>query len=158
MMTAIKNLGKKLTGKDIDGTNLVTVVDDIANKYNGSGGGGGGGDNGNLVLKLSEAEKIDDYRYSFSPLTIKDCFDAASSGRNIVLIDDLLYNDNSIGQYNLYVPDSVNYYVSRVDDGYNSGVGLSFSGAYSVNAYDSFEEGDTVDSWLDQPLIIALQD
>lgn len=45
LLTVLKKLGNKMTGDDISGTNLVTVVDDIAEKYTG-GSGGGEGDSG----------------------------------------------------------------------------------------------------------------
>ena len=56
LLTVLKKLGKKMTGDDIAGTNLVTVVDDIANKYTG-GGGGGGGDKG---WSIEETELFSD--------------------------------------------------------------------------------------------------
>lgn len=43
LLTVLKKLGKKMTGEDITGKNLVTVVDDIAEKYTSGGGGEGGG-------------------------------------------------------------------------------------------------------------------
>lgn len=40
LLPILRKLGKKMTGEDITGTNLVTVVDDIAEKYTGGSGGG----------------------------------------------------------------------------------------------------------------------
>lgn len=43
LLTSLKKLGKKMTGSDVTGTDLVTVVDNIADGYSGGGGSGGGG-------------------------------------------------------------------------------------------------------------------
>lgn len=40
---SVKALGEKMTGKEVEGTELVDVVDDIAEKYEGGGQGGGSG-------------------------------------------------------------------------------------------------------------------
>ena len=41
LVTSIKALGAKMTGKDIAGKDLVQVVDNITENYEGGGGGGG---------------------------------------------------------------------------------------------------------------------
>lgn len=38
---SVKALGEKMTGKEVEGTELVDVVDDITEKYEGGGQGGG---------------------------------------------------------------------------------------------------------------------
>ena len=58
LLTALKELGKKMTGVDITGSNLVTVVDDISKKYTGGGGGGEGGSGGTLVVRATENDDI----------------------------------------------------------------------------------------------------
>lgn len=47
LLTSLKKLGKKMIGSDVTGSDLVTVVDQIADGYTGGGGGGEGG--GNLI-------------------------------------------------------------------------------------------------------------
>lgn len=51
LVNVVKKLGKKMTGKDIKGNDLVKVVDTIANNYAGGGGDDeGGGDNNEQVI------------------------------------------------------------------------------------------------------------
>ena len=129
-----------------------------SNNDNG-GSSGDGGDNGNLVLLLSEAEKIDDWHYNFSPITIKDCFDCLSNGNNIFVIDDISpYSSDGIG-YRMWNPISNEiYYDVHIDDGnYVSVINLNFT-AYYIGDHIRFKEGDTVDSWLDQPLVLTIAD
>ena len=40
LVTSLKALGAKMTGRDIAGKNLVRVIDNITENYEGSGGGG----------------------------------------------------------------------------------------------------------------------
>lgn len=47
LVTSMKALGAKLTGKKITGNDLVKVVDNITENYEGGGGGGG-----TIVVKL----------------------------------------------------------------------------------------------------------
>ena len=58
LLTVLKKLGKKMTNQDITGTNLVTVVDDIAEKYTG-GGGGESGSGGPLVVEATPTMTTD---------------------------------------------------------------------------------------------------
>lgn len=87
LLTVLKKLGKKMTGSDIAGTNLVTVVDDIANKYTGGGGSGGSGcDCQPTVLHTTfdpDAEITD--------MTAGEVFSIIESGKPVVIIAD----DNS---------------------------------------------------------------
>lgn len=66
LITALKKLGKKMTGEDVTGNDLVQLVDDIAEKYTGggsdggsSGGGDGGGDANIVVINCTMG--YDDY-------------------------------------------------------------------------------------------------
>ena len=52
LLTALKKLGKKMTGDDVTGSDLVTVVDNIADGYTGGGGSGGGA----FIITLTGSE------------------------------------------------------------------------------------------------------
>ena len=59
IIKAVKKLGNKLTGETYTSKDLVDLIDDIAEDYNGSSGGGGlvvhvDGDTGALDKKYSE--------------------------------------------------------------------------------------------------------
>ena len=83
LLPVLRKLGKKMTGDDIAGTNLVTVVDDIAEKYTGSSGGSGGdGCDCTLVVTAqtsSNAITLDK--------TWQEIYDALAAGKRVVIND-----------------------------------------------------------------------
>jgi hypothetical protein len=81
LMTVLKKLGKKLTGQDITGTNLVNVIDNIADNYEGGGSSGGGELVVNVVRQTSANEKLLDKNLSEIMQFI------ASGSYNVVIVD-----------------------------------------------------------------------
>ena len=80
LLTSLKKLGKKMTGDDVTGGDLVTVVDNIAEGY--SGGGSGGESDVVLVKGL--------YQGSSDPMngathTYDELLEAYKAGKQIVL-------------------------------------------------------------------------
>lgn len=78
LLTVLKKLGKKMTSQDINGTNLVTVVDDIANKYTGGGGSGGSGSCDCTMIVTENEETLDK--------TWQEIYDAIAAGKRVVLV------------------------------------------------------------------------
>lgn len=85
LLTVLKKLGKKMTGSDIAGTNLVTVVDDIANKYTGgSGGGGEGGCDCTLVVGMTVTGTVDGVTQTLDK-TWQEIYDALAADKRVIL-------------------------------------------------------------------------
>lgn len=90
LLTVLKKLGKKMTDQDITGTNLVTVVDDIANKYTGGGGSGG---SGSCDCTLVVGMTIDETMSTLSlDKTWQEIYDALVAGKHVIINDINLDN------------------------------------------------------------------
>lgn len=90
LLTVLKKLGKKMTGEDITGKNLVTVVDDIADKYTGSSGGEGGG-GGSDIFIIETTWNDDDGYCEPTNITYSEYLENWNTGAYIMNISGSLY-------------------------------------------------------------------
>lgn len=100
LLTVLKKLGKKMTSQDINGTNLVTVVDDIANKYTGGGGSGGSG-----VLVATEVDGTLDK-------TWQEIFEADITVISVVIDEIKLADTVTRVEYNSAADQGEQYFIS----------------------------------------------
>jgi hypothetical protein len=94
LLTVLKTLGKKMTGVDITGNNLVAVVDNIADNYAESGEHGN-----NSVFIINTVEQTGDNTFTYD-VEFSDVVEAFKSGK-ILLFREWTSGRNYYHEYNL---------------------------------------------------------
>ena len=110
LLTSLKKLGKKMTGSDVTGSDLVTVVDNIAEGYSGGGGSGGGVELIKLTTDYDDSTKTN---YLVCTKTVEELFNLFYSKTNIIVYVSNLYNGVTINEFG-YITQTA-YYVNPDD-------------------------------------------